>query len=68
MLADEIKKHIPAFKIDYEPDFRQEIADSWVRSMDDSQARVDWGWSETFDLAAMTKDMIMNLKNKLIKS
>ena len=68
MLAKEIQKHLPAFTINYEPDFRQDIADTWVRSMDDSQARVDWGWSESFDLAAMTKDMINNLTKKLTKS
>lgn len=68
MLAQQIQKHIPEFTINYEPDFRQEIADSWVRSMDDRQARSDWGWSESFDLAAMTNDMIINLRKKLIKT
>ena len=62
-IAAEIKKHIPEFKIDYKPDYRQAIADSWPQSIDDSVARNDWGWKEEYDLAAMTKDMIDNLKS-----
>lgn len=61
-IAAEIKKHIPEFTIRYEPDYRQAIADSWPQSIDDSVARKDWGWKEEFDLAAMTKDMLDNLK------
>lgn len=61
-LASEIQKHIPDFKITYKPDFRQQIAESWVESMDDSYARNDWGWQEQYDMAAMVKDMIVNLK------
>jgi nucleoside-diphosphate-sugar epimerase len=57
-LAAEIKKYIPEFKCEYKPDFRQEIADSWPTSLDDSVARKEWGWNPTYDLAAMTKDMI----------
>ena len=57
-LADEIKKHIPEFKCSYKPDFRQEIADSWPSSIDDSDARKEWGWKPAYDLPAMTKDMI----------
>ena len=57
-LAAEIKKYIPEFKCEYKPDFRQEIADSWPTSLDDSVAREEWGWNPTYDLAAMTKDMI----------
>jgi nucleoside-diphosphate-sugar epimerase len=60
-LAAEIRKHIPEFTIDYRPDFRQAIADSWPESIDDSAAREEWGWSPDFDLAAMTKDMITAL-------
>ncbi|MFM7078404.1 MAG: NAD-dependent epimerase, partial [Bacteroidota bacterium] len=61
-IANEIKKHIPNFTIDYAPDFRQAIADSWPRSIDDSSARQDWGWSEKFNLASMTEDMLMHLR------
>ncbi len=57
-LAGTIRKYIPDFRINYKPDFRQEIADSWVQSIDDSRARVDWGWSPKYDLEAMTKHML----------
>ncbi len=60
-IAAEIKKHIPEFEISYNPDFRQAIADSWPRSINDSAARIDWGWEPDFDLARMTKDIITNL-------
>ncbi len=60
-LADEIKKHIPEFKISYEPDFRQQIADSWPQSIDDSEARKQWGWNAEYDLAKITADMLKNL-------
>jgi nucleoside-diphosphate-sugar epimerase len=61
-IANEIKKHIPEFTITYKPDFRQAIADSWPKSIEDSRAREDWGWNPTYDLASMTKDMLDNLK------
>ena len=61
-IAGEIKKHIPDFSITYAPDYRQSIADSWPASIDDSVARKDWGWKEEYDLTAMTKDMLDNLK------
>lgn len=63
-LAAEVKKHIPEFKCDYKPDFRQAIADSWPMSIDDSVARQDWGWEPTFDLAMMTSDMIEKLSKR----
>lgn len=56
-----IRKFIPEFTLDYAPDFRQQIADSWPKSIDDSQARHDWGWKPKFDLEAMTEDMLKNL-------
>jgi nucleoside-diphosphate-sugar epimerase len=63
-LTAEIKKYIPEFKCEYKPDFRQKIADSWPTSIDDSVARVEWGWKPTYDLASMTKDMIEKLTRK----
>ena len=60
-IAAEIKKHIPNFSISYKPDYRQDIANSWPQSIDDSVARKDWGWKEEFDLGGMTEDMLENL-------
>ncbi|MEJ8801265.1 NAD-dependent epimerase/dehydratase family protein [Pontibacter sp. H249] len=57
-----IQKHIPEFEITYKPDARQQIADSWPQSIDDSTAQQDWGWKPAFDLDAMTEDMLLNLK------
>lgn len=50
VLAKEIQKHLKDFEISYEPDFRQQIAESWPSSIDDSQARSDWGWKHDYDL------------------
>ncbi len=61
-IALEIKKHIPDFNISYKPDSRQQIADSWPKSIDSSEAGKDWGWKPEYDLAGMTIDMIKNLK------
>lgn len=66
-LAAEIKKEIPEFEISYSPDFRQEIADSWPASIDDSIAKKDWGLNYTFGIEEMTKDMLKNLREKLGK-
>jgi nucleoside-diphosphate-sugar epimerase len=60
-IAAEIKKHIPGFTIEYKPDYRQQIANSWPQSIDDSVARKDWGWKEEYDLGRMVKDMFENL-------
>jgi nucleoside-diphosphate-sugar epimerase len=57
-LAAEIKKHLPDFEVEYRPDSRQAIADSWPCSLDDSAARKEWGWEPDYDLAAMTADML----------
>ena len=59
-----IKSEIPNFTIDYNIDFRQEIADSWPQSIDDSSAKLDWKWEKKYDLNKMTADMMGNLKNK----
>ena len=61
-IADEIKKHLPGFTISYQPDSRQDIANSWPQSIDDSSARSDWGWKHEYDLPKMTQDMLLNLK------
>jgi nucleoside-diphosphate-sugar epimerase len=63
-LVAEIQKHIPAFTCDYQPDFRQAIADSWPCSIDDSAAREEWGWQPGYDLAAMTADMLEKLRQR----
>lgn len=63
-LVAEIKKHIPDLACSYNPDFRQQIADSWPRSIDDSAARRDWGWKPDYDLAAMVADMLEKLSKK----
>jgi nucleoside-diphosphate-sugar epimerase len=60
-LAAEIRKHIPEFEVTYEPDFRQAIADSWPRSIDDRAAREEWDWRPAYDLRAMTADMLARL-------
>ena len=60
-LAAEIKKHVPEFEVEYAPDFRQSIADSWPCSIDDSAAQSEWDWQPAYDLAAMTEDMLAKL-------
>jgi nucleoside-diphosphate-sugar epimerase len=63
-LAQMIRHHIPAFRICYRPDARQQIADSWPTSIDDRQARYDWGWQPTYDLKRMTEDMLQTIAAK----
>jgi nucleoside-diphosphate-sugar epimerase len=63
-MAENIKKYMPNFTIDYKPDFRQAIADSWPNSVDDSAARKEWGWKPSYDLDAMTKDMLKVIGEK----
>ena len=67
-LAQSIKKHIPEFEIEYKPDHRQAIADTWPKSIDDSAAREEWGWQHKYDLDKMTKDMLVNLQAKYDKN
>jgi len=64
-LYDSIRSHITDFKISYKPDFRQNIADSWPRSLDDTAARNDWGWRPEYGIDKITKDMIDKLRKKL---
>lgn len=61
-LASEIQKHIPDFKMSYESDYRQAIADSWPKSIDDSEAKTDWNWKSSFNLQELTSDMLTNIK------
>ena len=63
-IAIEIEKKLPGFQISYNPDFRQQIADSWPASIDDAQAKEDWGWKPQFDLLGITSDMLDHLKQK----
>lgn len=64
-VANAIRKHKPDFEINYEPDFRQAIADSWPASIDDSVARRDWGLSDSFNLDSMTEVMLREIGRKL---
>lgn len=64
-LTAEIQKIIPEFICSYEPDHHQKIADTWPQSIDDSQARTDWGWKPEYDLAGMTKALYENIKKKI---
>ncbi len=60
-LAEAIKKQIPEFSIEYKPDSRQQIAETWPESVDDSQAEKDWGWSAETDLDEMVITMLQGL-------
>ncbi len=59
-----LRKRFPAFEVDYHPDFRQAIADSWPASVDDAPARRDWGWQPRYDLDRMVEDMVENLQQQ----
>ncbi|MDN3668306.1 NAD-dependent epimerase/dehydratase family protein [Echinicola jeungdonensis] len=65
-LFEGIKKFYPAFQISYKPDYRQEIADHWPDSIDDREARKDWGWQPQFDLELMIKEILINLPKYLL--
>jgi nucleoside-diphosphate-sugar epimerase len=64
-LANEIKKHIPTFEISYHDDFRQQLADSWPNSIDDSQAQKDWNWKINFPLETLVNTMLSEIKKKI---
>jgi len=66
-LAAEIKKYVPDFEVEYKPDFRQKIADSWPKTIDDSVAHKEWGWKPDWDLKSMVKDMLEKLKKKILR-
>lgn len=61
-IADEIKKHIPGFTISYKPDFRQQIADSWPQSVNDTEAHKHWNWKSSYQLPEMVSAMLGHLK------
>jgi threonine 3-dehydrogenase len=63
-LVNEITEHIPDFTCEYKPDFRQAIADSWPRSIDDSAARKEWNWKPKYKLSDMVKDMLTKLTKR----
>ena len=66
-IYNEIKKSYPNFKIEYNSDFRQKIADKWPKSIDDKEARNDWGWKPEYNLSSMTLEMLEKLKEKYNK-
>jgi nucleoside-diphosphate-sugar epimerase len=66
-IFQEIRKHIPGFKITYKEDFRQAIANSWPQSVDDTIARKDWGFEYKYDLHKMTEIMLREIRKKLRK-
>jgi len=64
-IANEIMKHLPEFSISYQPDYRQALADSWPNSINDKEARSDWGWKHEYDLARMTAIMLSEIRKKM---
>ena len=62
-LEKQIKIYFPNFNVKFKPDYRQKIADSWPDSIDDQEARVDWGWKPRFNLEKLTSEMFKNLSN-----
>jgi nucleoside-diphosphate-sugar epimerase len=64
-IAQSIRAHYPEFSIQYAPDFRQKIADSWPSSINDDCAKNDWGWKASFGLAEMTAEIITKLPQHL---
>ncbi|MBS3818844.1 NAD-dependent epimerase/dehydratase family protein [bacterium] len=63
-LAVEIKKHIPDFVCEYKPDERQNFADTWPNTIDDSAARREWGWKPRYNLSSMAEDMVKVLSQR----
>lgn len=68
MIANEIKKVMPGFEMDYNVDpIKQKIADSWPNSLDDTCARQEWGWTPKYDIKSMTADMLEKIEEKMKK-
>ena len=65
-LHEEIKRYYPEFKVEYKPDYRQDIADGWPHSVNFSRAQTDWKFNPKYDLQLTVKDMVFNLKQKLM--
>ena len=63
-ITEEIQKLYPNFKVEYNADFRQEIADKWPKSINDDEARKDWNWKPKYDLESMTVLMLEKLEKK----
>ncbi|MFM7388322.1 MAG: NAD-dependent epimerase, partial [Bacteroidota bacterium] len=61
-IAASIQEHMPEFTIRYAPDFRQSIADSWPKSIDDRYAQTDWNWKARYNLSDLTREMLENVK------
>jgi len=64
-IAGEIRKHVPGFSVSYKPDFRQDIADSWPQTIDDTISRVDWGFDYSYGLEKMTDIMLEKIEQKI---
>lgn len=64
-ISAEIQKHIPGFTTTYKPDYRQQIAESWPQSIDDTIAAKDWRWKPGYELSKMTKDMLANMRSNV---
>jgi nucleoside-diphosphate-sugar epimerase len=64
-IAAALRRRFPAFEVSYEPDFRQQIADSWPSAVEDDAARADWDWEPEYDLDAMVDDMVAHLQERL---
>ena len=47
-------------EVDFQPDFRQKIADSWPRKIDDKQIRKDLNWKPKFNKIKTLKSVIEN--------
>lgn len=66
-LAEAIRRKVPDFEISYQPDHRQDIADSWPHSLDDTYARADWGWRAKIGLDELVADMLAHIDGKALK-
>ena len=60
----EIQKLYPNFRVEFNADYRQEIAAKWPKSINDDEARKDWNWKPAYDLKLMTSVMLEKLEEK----